>query len=108
MESIITLIIIVTFIFIFYIYLSQHTYVKSTYDEQFYQVAEATDKNRASNVLSRIKHNLMILKDYLVEHKNDPDLIQYKDNIDLLEKNIADVKIRENMEPGKHTSYLRF
>jgi hypothetical protein len=107
METIITILIIITFIFIFYIYLTQHSYVKSKYDEQFYQVANATDKEKASDTLARIKHNLMILKDYLVEHKDDPDVVQYKKNIELMEKNINDVKIRENLEPGKHTSYLQ-
>lgn len=107
METIIITIIIVTFIFIFYTYLSQHTYVKSQYDEQFYQVAEAKDQDQASDTLAKIKHNLFILKNYLVAHKNDPEYAPYKSNIELLDRNITDVKIRENMEPGKHTSYLQ-
>ena len=80
------------------------TYVKSDIDNKFYIVRDLHDKQIACNMIASIKKNIIILINYISQHKND----KYKDyntNIERLENRIYNVNISENPNKNKDTSY---
>ena len=80
------------------------TYVKSDIDNEDYLVRDLSDKQSAANMLARIKKNIMILTDYLIENK-DTTFIEFKPYIEQLSRNIKRVKITENDAGNSYTSY---
>ena len=53
-------------------------YVKSDIDDKMYLVRDLDDKQKAANMLSRIKKNIHIIKDHLVQNINKyPEMADY-------------------------------
>lgn len=78
-------------------------YVQSYIDDQYYQVRDKDDAIKASNMLARIKENIMTLKNYLVENKSKyEEMIPY---ITQLSEKIKGVVISESAENSNYTSY---
>lgn len=77
--------------------------VVSDIDNKPYYVRDIDDKQRASNMLARIKLNIMTLSNYLTKHATkNPKNKQY---IKRLSNRINNVTIRETNGNSKHTSY---
>jgi hypothetical protein len=79
------------------------TYVTSDVDKELYLVRDVSNKQEASNILARIKQNIMHLTNYVYNNKS-----KYKDNeeaIDQLHSKIANCIILESSENSVYTSY---
>ena len=107
MRIFIYLIIIIFIISVFSIIkLEKHEvkYVKSNIDNKEYLVRDLPNKQDASDLLSSIKKNIMILVNYLYENK-DAEYKDYKIYIEQLKKRIKNVVINESDEDSSYTSY---
>jgi predicted metal-dependent hydrolase len=80
-------------------------YVKSDIDEKYYLVRNVDDKEEASNTLARLRNNILMLSDYLNEHKNDPEYIKNKEYIELLHSKADNIIIVESSQDSIYTSY---
>jgi len=105
----------IIFYFLFIIFLvaiiiiySHHEsyYVKSNIDGNEYFVMKRSDKTIAADTLAQIKQNLIKLRNHLIENQNNPEYVEYQKNIRLLANNLEKINIKENITPGKYTSYL--
>jgi hypothetical protein len=79
-------------------------YVKSDIDGESYLVRDLPDKQKAANMLARIKKNIFSLQMYLNENK-DTKYQEYKPYIEQLTTRIKDVVINESTEDSVYTSY---
>jgi len=78
-------------------------YVKSDIDSAYYLVRDVNDKQHASNMLARIKQNIVKITKYVKENRDKyPEMIQY---IDQLDGRIKNAIIQENSKNSKYTSY---
>jgi hypothetical protein len=108
---IILLIIIIVFIAHGKVGKSSLVYVRSDIDGEYYMVRERPDKQKAANLLAKIKQNIFKLTDYLYNKINDPKTSneeRYKINrpyILLLKERIQNVVIKESTENTVYTSY---
>jgi hypothetical protein len=79
------------------------TYVKSDIDNKYYLVRRLQDKQMASNLLAKIKENMITLTMYLTNNKNKyPEQKQY---IEQLDDKIHNSIITESSENNVYTSY---
>src|SRR5690606_2313072 len=78
-------------------------YIKSDIDGREYLVRDLDDKQKASNMLARVRFNLVKLTDYLVANKNKYN--KEKVYIDRLAEKIYTVTINESSEDSMYTSY---
>ncbi|MBA42834.1 MAG: hypothetical protein CMF62_02355 [Magnetococcales bacterium] len=79
------------------------TYVRSDIDNEKYLVRDLPDKQRAANMLSRIKINIDKLVEHLVKVKDEhPDFTPF---IEQLQKRIKNVDISESTPDSAYTSY---
>lgn len=81
-------------------------YIKSQIDGKYYLVRNVKDKQRASNLLSKLKRDIFRLNDHLMSNIDSGD--NYKNNkqyILQLNKNIQDMYIRESSSYSLQTSY---
>lgn len=81
-------------------------YVKSQIDNNYYLVRNVKDKQKASNLLSKLKIDIFKLSDYLMENINSNE--EYKSNRDYilqLNRNIQNMDIRESSSYTLQTSY---
>jgi len=76
-------------------------YVESDIDGRKYLVRDVPDKQKAANMLARIRKNIMILTDHLIRNKDG----DFKPYIEQLEGKIFDVVISESGENSVYTSY---
>jgi len=78
-------------------------YITSELDHQPYLVRDLHDKQYASNMLAKIKQNIIIITNYLVTNKDKyPDYIEY---INQLNTRIKNVEVLESTEDSVYTSY---
>jgi len=78
-------------------------YILSDVDGKYYLVRDLPDKQKAANLLSRLKENMDKLITYLTENKSKyPDYAKY---IDQLIERIKNVVINESSEDSVYTSY---
>ena len=78
-------------------------YVQSTVDDNFYRVRDLEDKQIASDMLAKIKKNILTLTTYLYENKEDyPEFEPY---IEQLNNKIKNVVVVESPENSIYTSY---
>lgn len=78
-------------------------YVISDVDSHKYLVRDLKDSQRASNMLAKLKQNMMTLTNHLIANKkNFPGYEKY---IDQLNEKIKDVDISESDEDSEYTSY---
>lgn len=80
-------------------------FIKSDIDNEYYLVRDLTDKQQASNLLAKIKQNIIILTKYLYDKRNDKMSLEYKPYIDQLERRIKNVIVLESAEDSVNTSY---
>jgi hypothetical protein len=79
------------------------TYIQSDIDGAYYLVRDVNDKQHASNMLARIKQNIVKITKYVRDNRDKyPDMKQY---IDQLDKRIKNAIIQENSKNSKYTSY---
>ena len=79
-------------------------YVKSELDENEYLVRDLPDKQKASNLLSEIKINMIKLTEYVYQNKNTKYL-EYAQYIEQLKTGIDKVIINESSDDSVYTSY---
>ena len=78
-------------------------YITSELDHQPYLVRDLNDKQYASNMLAKIKQNIIIITNYLFTNKDKyPDYIEY---INQLNTRIKNVEVLESTEDSVYTSY---
>ncbi len=100
------IIIISLLIILIYLIKSRHTnlkYVRSDIDEEMYLVRDLEDKQKAANMLARIKKNIFYLKDYMMNN-----LEEYKEMepyIRQLDRKIKGTVFSESSEDSMYTSY---
>ena len=75
----------------------------SNIDNEKYLVRDLTDKKQASDMLAKIKNNIIVLTDYLTN--NIDKYPEYKEYINILNKRTKRLNIEEN-EDNATTSYL--
>lgn len=79
------------------------TYVRSDIDGSYYLVRDTMDKQYASNMLAKIRHNILKLSEYVdVNRSKYPEMVPY---IDQLSKRIKNVIIQESSSRSHYTSY---
>ena len=78
-------------------------YVKSDLDKQYYLVRDLNDKQQASNILAKIKQNILGLTEYLKQ--NIGKYPEYRDYIEQLASRIKNVEVLESTEDSVYTSY---
>ena len=104
-KRLIILIILISIIFIYFkSYKTDLVYVESDIDDNNYLVRNTEDKQKAANMLARIKKNIFSLTDYLYS-KKDIDYKEYKPYIDQLHERIQSVTINESDDSSIYTSY---
>lgn len=93
--------------FIIYVYFnfnySQMTYVESDIDNDFYLVRDESDKQKAANLLSKIKRNIFKLSDYCYENRYKYDYM--KPYIEQLYRRVQNSFIVESNKNSVYTSY---
>ena len=77
--------------------------VKSVVDDQFYDVMNLDDKEKAANMLGSIRKNINILTKYL--YSNSDGYEKFKPYIVRLHKRFPRAKIYEGANDGVYTSY---
>jgi hypothetical protein len=100
---IIVLVIILIFVINWFIMHRDMKYVKSSIDNKYYLVRDVEDSHKASNMLAKIKSNIFSLVKYV--KKNRSKYQKMSKYIDLLDKGIENVIIRESSPHSKYTSY---
>jgi hypothetical protein len=107
MDSIkLIVIIVVIVIIVLFIGLSKKevVYVQSDIDNVKYLVRDLPDKDKAANMLARIKMNLKIVVDDLVS-KKDTEYKEYKSYIEQLSSKFNSIVLNESSEDSVYTSY---
>lgn len=79
-------------------------YVVSDIDGKKYLVRNLKDKQKAANMLARIRKNIEILTNHLVEYK-DTKYQDFKEYIEALSRRINNIIINESSEDSVYTSY---
>ena len=82
---------------------SELVYVASDIDSNKYLVRDLEDKNKAANLLARLKKNIDFLVEHLVTNRNKN--IDMSEAIDQLEYRINGVIISESSPDSEYTSY---
>ena len=78
-------------------------YVKSDIDDDMYLVRDLEDKQKAANMLARIKKNINTIRSYLVNNIDKyPEMEQYIKQMDI---NLQNTDYSESTEDNTYTSY---
>jgi len=104
-STVILILVILIILIIIYInnYNNDFVYVVSDIDNAKYLVKNVDDKQLAANMLSKIKENIMVITNYLYDHREQyPDNLAY---IAQLHKRIQNVIVVEGANDGYYTSY---
>jgi len=80
-------------------------YIKSDIDGEEYLVRDLPDKQQASNLLAKVKKNMMTLVNYLYEHKDEKENKEYVQYIMQLKNRLVGVVINESADDSAYTSY---
>lgn len=93
-------------VIVIYIKYQRHDviYIKSDVDDEYYLVRDLADKQEASNILAKIKQNIIGLTKYLYDNK-DTKYIEYSSYITQLYERIKNVIVIESSEDSVYTSY---
>ena len=78
-------------------------YIKSDIDNRLYLVRDLVDKQKAANMLARLRSNILILTNHLYE--NLDKYKEYKGYIEQLFKNTQNIIINESTDDSLYTSY---
>lgn len=78
-------------------------YVTSDIDNKNYLVRDLEDKQKAANMLARIKKNIIIIMNHLDTNKEEYS--EYREYIEQLVRKIGDININESSEDSMYTSY---
>lgn len=78
--------------------------VESDIDNRKYNVRDLPDKQKAANILARLRLNLIKLSDYLYDNK-DTKYPEYQEYINSLETKIKYIDISESSANSIYTSY---
>jgi hypothetical protein len=117
MQKLVNLIVTLVLVFVIYIYLENRTYdvtyVKSAIDNNEYLVRNLGDKQKAADLLAKVKSKLTALTQYLLTLNDDKlkkyskkaSLDEMKDNISRLNKRFQPDNISESTPHEKYTSY---
>jgi len=79
-------------------------YIESDIDNRKYLVRDLPDKQKAANILARLRLNLIQLSDHLYSNK-DTKYSGYEEYIDKLETKIKYIDISESSADSIYTSY---
>ena len=79
-------------------------YVESDLDGKKYLVRDLPDKQKAANMLAKIRMNLINLSNYLNDNKDDK-YKEYSEYIERLHSKIENVDISESTPDSAYTSY---
>ncbi len=80
------------------------TYVKSDIDGEYYLVRAVSDRQKAANMLARLKDNIRKTTNHLNSEK-DSEYSDNKDYIDQLNEKIRNAVIQESDGNSEYTSY---
>lgn len=100
--------IILTFIVIysyFHYNYPNMTYVKSSLNNKYYLVQNVQDKLNSANMLAKINNNILLLSEYLYDHRDDKENLEYKEYIELLYNKAPHIILTESTPDSKYTSY---
>lgn len=103
-KIILVVLFIIILIILFKVSTGKRTYVKSYIDDEYYLVRDLPDKQKASNMLAKLKKNITKITMLLNEKKNT-DYKEFKEYIDRLSQGIVSVVISETPESSSYTSY---
>ena len=78
-------------------------YVTSDIDNKNYLVRDLEDKQKAANMLARIRKNITIIMNHLDTNKEEYS--EYREYIEQLVRKIGDININESSEDSMYTSY---
>jgi hypothetical protein len=79
------------------------TYVKSDLDNQYYLVQNNDDKQDASNLMAKLRQQIILLSDNLYENKKEyPEFDEY---IELLNSKVRNIVLVESTKNSAYTSY---
>lgn len=78
-------------------------YVVSDVDKEMYLVRDVEDKQQASNMLAKIKNNILTITKYL--YNNIKSFPEYSSYIQQLHDRIKNVEVLESSEDSVYTSY---
>lgn len=78
-------------------------YIKSDVDDQYYLVRDLNDKQQASNMLAKIKRNILYVTEYLT--LNIGKHPEQRNHIQQLASRIKNVEVLESTEDSVYTSY---
>ncbi len=81
------------------------TYVVSNIDNKYYLVRNEKDKQQASNILARLKENIIKLSIYLHNNRNMDVNKEYIEYIDRLYEKAPSIYIVESTQDSIYTSY---
>ena len=79
-------------------------YIESDIDNRKYYVRDLPDKQKAVNILARLRLSLIQLSDHLYDNK-DTKYSEYEEYISRLENKIKHVEISESSANSMYTSY---
>jgi hypothetical protein len=96
---------IVLIYFMSYTSQSEALYVMSEFDGNEYLMRNLPDKEEAAYLLAVIKGKILILKKYLAENKDTPEMKEFKSYIEQFDSKIKNVVLLENAPDGNYTSY---
>lgn len=102
------LIVIIILLLVFLIYLrfqrTNFVYVRSDIDNDMYLVRDLPDKQRACNMLAKVKSNILLLTNYM-QSKMEKFDHEYQTYINKLSNRIKYTTISENSVDSSYTSY---
>jgi len=98
-------IILVILLIYFHVFVKDMVYVKSDIDERMYLVRNVEDKQYASNMLAKIRQNILNLSDYLYQHADDKEFNEYKQYIIRLHEKAPHIILTESSGDSDYTSY---
>ena len=81
------------------------SYIRSDIDKKYYLVRNLIDKQNAADMLANVRQNIFKLIEYLNEHKNNLEYIEYKNYIEQLNERIINTIIIESESNNGYTSY---
>jgi hypothetical protein len=106
------LIIITTILIVHYNIVNKDmVYIKADIDDKYYLVRDVKDKHKAANFLSKLRHNIFLISDYMynklnsVNGQKDPRYIENSPYILQLKRNIQNIVIKESSAYSSYTSY---
>jgi predicted metal-dependent hydrolase len=103
---IISIVIIYIAIYFYFAYnYPDMTYVLSDIDNNYYLVRNTKDKNQSANMLGKIRQDIIKLSDFLYKNREEKNLSEYGEYIELLYSKAKDIIFVESTQNSIYTSY---